>query len=213
VLRTASVPPMRSAFFEMKERGLDEVTNPSRVFLSPREGAPVGSAIVPTLEGSRPLLVEIQALTNQTNFGLPRRTANGVDFNRLLMIVAVLSRRVGLRLGNQDIIVNATGGLRVTEPAVDLGIALAIASSYKDIGIDPALTAIGEIGLSGELRPVVQLERRISEASRLGFKRCLVPRVGSKCLDGDNIELFPVGTLREAISVGLNGVSKGDGDG
>ena len=190
--------------FEMKEQGLVEVDNPSKVFLSQRWGEAVGSAVVPTLEGSRPLLVEIQALTNPTSFGLPRRTANGVDFGRLLLITAVLTRRVGLKLGNQDIIANVTGGLKVGEPGADLGIALAIVSSFRDMRVDPQLVAVGEVGLSGELRAVSQLDRRVSEAARLGFKRCLMPKVGASVSPTPkNIELIPVSTLREAIGVGL----------
>ena len=190
--------------FEMKEQGLIEVDNPSQAFLSQRWGEAIGSAVVSTLEGSRPLLVEIQALTNPTSFGLPRRTANGIDFNRLLLITAVLTRRLGLKLGNQDIIVNVTGGLRIEEPAADLGIALAITSSWRDVGVDPQLVAVGEVGLSGELRAVPQLDRRVSEATRLGFKRCLVPKVSAKISPAPKgIELIPVSTLREAIRVGL----------
>jgi len=158
---------------------------------------------VPTLEGTRPLLVEVQALTNPTSFGLPRRTANGVDFGRLLLITAVLTRRVGLKLGNQDIIANVTGGLRIGEPAADLGIALAIASSFRDVGVDPELVVMGEVGLSGELRAVSQLDRRVAEAARVGFKRCLVPKVGAKVSAPKDIELIPASTLREAIRVGL----------
>jgi DNA repair protein RadA/Sms len=192
--------------FEMKESGLVEVENPSQVFLAQRLGGAVGSVVVPTLEGSRPLLVEIQALTNQTSFGLPRRTANGVDFGRLLMITAVLSRRAGLRLGNQDIIVNATGGMRIGEPAADLAIALAICSSFRDQGVDPGLVAVGEVGLSGELRAVSQLERRLAEAARLGFERCLVPGVGAAAgRSAKGIKLMPVSTLKEAIKIGLVG--------
>ncbi len=190
--------------FEMTERGLVEVDNPSLAFLSQRGDETIGSSVVPTLEGSRPLLVEIQALTNPTSFGLPRRTANGVDFGRLLLITAVLSRRVGLRLGNQDIIANVTGGIRIGEPAADLGIALAIASSFRDRGVDRELVAIGEVGLSGELRAVSQLDRRVNEAARLGFKRCVVPKVGAKISPvPKGIKLIPVSTLREAIGVGL----------
>ena len=190
--------------FEMKSEGLVEVDNPSQVFLSRRWGEAVGSAVVPTLEGSRPLLVEIQALTNPTSFGLPRRTANGVDFGRLLLITAVLSRRVGLKLGNQDIIANVTGGLKIGEPAADLGIALAIASSFRDTAVDPSLVAVGEVGLSGELRAVSQLDRRVNEAARLGFKRCLVPKVGAKVSPAPKaLELIPVSTLREAVGLGL----------
>jgi len=190
--------------FEMKDKGLAEVDNPSQVFLSQRWGEAVGSAVVPTLEGSRPLLVEVQALTNPTSFGLPRRTANGVDFGRLLLVSAVLTRRVGLKLSNQDIMVNVTGGLKVGEPAADLGIALSIASSFRDVGINPQLVAVGEVGLSGELRAVSQLDRRVNEAARLGFKRCLVPKVGARVSPvPEALELIPVSTLREAIGVGL----------
>jgi DNA repair protein RadA/Sms len=190
--------------FEMKEQGLIEVDNPSQAFLSQRWGEAVGSAVVSTLEGSRPLLVEIQALTNPTSFGLPRRTANGVDFNRLLLITAVLSKRLGLKLGNQDIIVNVTSGLRIEEPAADLGIALAIASSWRDVGVDPQLVAVGEVGLSGELRAVPQLDRRVKEAARLGFKRCLIPKVSARVSPAPKgIELVPASTLREAIRMGL----------
>jgi DNA repair protein RadA/Sms len=191
--------------FEMKEAGLAEVANPSQAFLSQRGFEAIGSAVVPTLEGSRPLLVEIQALTTPTSFGLPRRTANGVDFNRLLLVTAVLTKRVGLRLGNQDIMVNVTGGLKVGEPAADLGMALAIASSFRDMGIDPQLAAVGEVGLSGELRAASQLERRLTEAARLGFKRCVIPKVGSKVTPPKDIEIISVGTLREAIGAGLLG--------
>jgi DNA repair protein RadA/Sms len=189
--------------FEMKEEGLIEVDNPSLAFLSQRQGGAIGSTVVSTLEGTRPLLVEIQALTTPTAFGLPRRTANGVDFNRLILIAAVLTKRVGLRLGNQDIIVNVTGGLRIAEPAADLGIALAIASSFRDTSADPNLVVVGEVGLSGELRTVPQLERRVAEAARMGFKRCLVPKAGGKIKPPKNIELITASTLREAIGVGL----------
>ncbi len=198
--------------FEMKEQGLVEVDNPSKAFLSQRWGEAIGSAVVPVLEGSRPLLVEIQALTNPTSFGLPRRTANGVDFGRLLLLTAVLSKRIGLKLGNQDIMVNVAGGLKIGEPAADLGIALAIASSFRDVAVDPELAAVGEVGLSGELRAVSQLDRRVNEAARLGFKRCLVPKVGAQLSPAPkDIELIPVSTLREAIRVGLvGGKTRGD---
>jgi DNA repair protein RadA/Sms len=189
--------------FEMKEQGLVEVDNPSLAFLSQRQAEAIGSTVVPTLEGTRPLLVEIQALTTPTAFGLPRRTANGVDFNRLLLLTAVLTKRVGLRLGNQDIITNVTGGLKIEEPAADLGIALAIASSFRDVGVDPELVVVGEVGLSGELRAVSQLERRVAEAARLGFKRCLVPKVSGRISKPRDIELISVSTLREAVRVGL----------
>jgi len=192
--------------FEMKEKGLIEVENPSLAFLSQRQDEAVGSVVVPVIEGSRPLLVEIQALTNATSFGMPRRTANGVDFNRLLIITAVLSRRLGLKLGNQDIIVNVTGGLKIDEPAADLGIALAIASSYRDVSVDRGMAVVGEIGLSGELRAVPQLDRRIGEAARLGFKRILTPKAGGKISPlPKDIEILTFGSLREAVEKGLGG--------
>lgn len=190
--------------FEMKEEGLAEITNPSQIFLSPRDGETIGSSVVCTLEGSRPLLVEIQALTNTTSFGMPRRVANGVDFGRLLLIIAVLSRRAGLKLGNQDIVVNVTGGLKINEPAADLGIALSIASSLTDREVDPKLAVIGELGLSGELRAVSQLERRLNEVARLGFRRCLVPKTGLQNIKvPDSLSLVPAGTIREAVVKGL----------
>jgi DNA repair protein RadA/Sms len=188
--------------FEMRESGLVEVTNPSQAFISQRGDETIGSAVVSTLEGTRPLLVEIQALTTPTSFGLPRRTANGVDFNRLLLVTAVLTKRLGLKLGNQDIIVNVTGGLKINEPAADLGIALAIASSARDAIIDPSLVAIGEVGLTGELRAVYQVERRIAEATRLGFKRCLVPKTAARTGNKD-IELIPASSLREAVRIAI----------
>jgi len=148
--------------FEMSHDGMKEVNNPSEVFLSKYNDSSIGSVVVPPLEGSRPLLVEIQALTTPTTFSSPRRIANGIDFNRLLLISAVLSKRAGLKLYSQDIIVNVTGGLKISEPAIDLGIALAIASSYYDRKLLPNLVVLGEIGLSGELRTVPQIERRIT---------------------------------------------------
>jgi len=201
--------------FEMKEQGLVEVDNPSQAFLSQRWGEAIGSVVVPVLEGSRPLLMEIQALTNPTSFGLPRRTANGVDFNRLLLLTAVLTKRIGLKLGNQDIMVNVAGGLKIGEPGADLGIALAITSSFRDLGVDPELVAVGEVGLSGELRAVSQLDRRVNEAARLGFKRCLVPKVNARISPvPKDIQLIPASSLREAIRVGLvRGKAKGGGEG
>ena len=192
--------------FEMRSHGLVEVANPSEIFLSQRAREAVGSAVVPTLEGTRPLLVEIQALTSTTSFGFPRRTANGVDFNRLLLITAVLTKRAGLSLGNQDIIVNVVGGLKVNEPAADLGIALAIASSLRGAAIDPKLVAIGELGLSGELRAVPHMERRLGEAVKLGFRRSLLPRT-TKVDVPRGIELIGAESLKEALKVAL---SKGE---
>jgi DNA repair protein RadA/Sms len=198
--------------FEMSDSGLIEVDNPSQVFLSAYKDGTIGSVVVPTLEGSRPLLVEIQALTTPNSFAPPRRIANGVDFNRLLIIIAVLTKRAGLRLFNQDIIVNVTGGLRISEPAVDLGIASAIASSFRDSKPIPSLVVLGEVGLNGELRGVPQIERRITEAVRLGFKSCLMPKLESKLsLDYANIQLIEVGSVAEGLRRGLSkGMGKGN---
>ncbi len=189
--------------FEMRDKGMVEVSNPSQVFLSQRSEGAVGSVIVPTIEGTRPLLVEIQALTSPTAFGLPRRNANGVDYNRLLMISAVLTKRTRLSLGNQDIIANAVGGLKVNEPAADLGIALAIASSFKNAGVKPNLVAIGEIGLSGELRAVSQLEKRLAEAAKLGFTSCLIPPMHSGQKVPREMKPIEINSLSQALKAGL----------
>jgi DNA repair protein RadA/Sms len=201
--------------FEMSDRGLIEVGNPSQVFLSAYKDGTMGSVVVPTLEGNRPLLVEIQALTTPNSFTPPRRIANGVDFNRLLLIIAVLTKRAGLKLFNQDIIVNVTGGLRVNEPAVDLGIASAIASSFRDAKPIAGLVALGEVGLNGELRGVSHVERRIAEAIRLGFKSCLMPRLTSiiasevkQSFYSADINLIEVGSVAEALRRGLTRESK-----
>jgi DNA repair protein RadA/Sms len=189
--------------FEMKEKGLIEVDNPSQLFLAERDGQAIGSAVTATIEGSRPLLVVIQALNNPGVFGQVRRVASGVDFSRLLLVTAVLSRRLGYKLSNQDIIVNVTGGIKIDEPAADMAIALALASSVRDAPVNPDIVSLGEVGLTGEIRAVPQLERRIAEAARLGFKKCLVPRYGLKNVRVRDIEAIPVSTLREAIHFGL----------
>jgi DNA repair protein RadA/Sms len=161
--------------FEMGERGMVEITNPSEAFLAERMVNAPGSAIAVTMEGTRPLLVEIQGLTSTTSFGNPRRTPNGVDFNRLLLTVAVLTRRVGVRLGEQDVFVNVVSGIKVGEPAADLAIAAAIASSVRDMPVRADTVLIGEVGLSGELRMVGQMPARLREAAKLGFKTAIVP--------------------------------------
>ena len=190
--------------FEMGSQGLIEVANPSEAFLAERLPNAAGSTIAVTLEGTRPLLVEIQALASTTSFGLPRRTANGVDFNRLLLLAAVLSKRVGLRLSDQDIFVNVVGGLKINEPAADLAVATAIASSFKNTPVAADLAIVGEIGLSGELRAVGQLSRRLNEAAKLGFKRCLVPKSFRRQeIASDGIEIIGVRSLREALQMAL----------
>jgi len=194
-------PTTEVGVFEMGASGMEEVPNPSETFLAERVVDSPGSAIAVTMEGARPLLVEIQGLTNATSFGHPRRTANGVDFNRLLLTIAVLSRRVGLRLSDQDVFVNVVGGLRISEPAADLALAAAISSSVKDIPLPVDLAFIGEVGLSGELRTVPQMPARLSEASRLGFRRVLIPKVDiSDDLRPKGLQVIQVRSLREALA-------------
>lgn len=162
--------------FEMSAQGLVEVENPSQVFLEERSFQAPGSAVVATMEGTRPLLVEVQALVSPTAYGIPQRVATGTDYKRLSMLLAVLERRVGLKTGNQDIFVNVAGGIRIDEPAVDLGEVCAIASSLKDRPIDSKTVLIGEVGLSGEVRAVSHLQKRLVEAQKLGFTKCVVPQ-------------------------------------
>jgi DNA repair protein RadA/Sms len=187
--------------FEMLENGMVEVLNPSEAFLAERMVNAPGSAIAVTMEGTRPILVEVQGLTSPTPFGNPRRTPNGVDLNRLLLTVAVLTRRVGLRLGDQDVFVNVVGGLQVDEPAADLAVAAAIASSVKDRPVRAEAVLIGEVGLSGELRTVAQMPARLREAAKLGFKTAIVPRrlrKGERWPE-DEIKIVEVRSLRQAL--------------
>src|SRR6266699_774361 len=164
--------------FEMHGDGLLEVTNPSAVFLADRVAGATGSAVVVSMEGTRPLLVEVQALVTPSNFGIARCTTNGIEHNRILMLLAVLTKRVGLAIGNHDVYANVVGGFTLEEPAVDLGVAAAIASSYREKHIPADMAFIGEVGVSGELRPVSRLAQRVREAAKLGFKRCIVPGAG-----------------------------------
>ncbi len=193
--------------FEMKENGLVEVKNPSRILLEERaEGAP-GSCITATLEGTRPLLVELQALVSPSSFALPQRRTTGLDYNRASLLLAVLEKRAGLRLGNKDVFLNVAGGLRVYEPAADLSMVLAAASSLKNKAIDSDLVALGEVGLSGEVRSISQIPLRIREAEKLGFKRCLIPRGNLKDLSKpvllkagkEKIKVIGVEKIQEAL--------------
>ncbi|MCH7483391.1 MAG: DNA repair protein RadA, partial [Chloroflexi bacterium] len=188
------------ALLEMTGDGLAEVADPSAVLIGERSGHVPGSAVVATLEGTRPLLCEVQALTSLTGFTPPRRSANGIDANRLVMLTAVLGRRAGLALAGQDIMVNVPGGLRIAEPAADLGIALAVASSFYDAPLDPATVSIGEVGLNGEVRRVQQVERRLGEAARHGFTRALIPARNAGEVSVPGIEAVGVESLREAIA-------------
>lgn len=190
--------------FEMTEQGMSEVNNPSEAFLAERLPDAAGSAIAVTMEGTRPLLVEIQALASTTSFGLPRRTANGVDTNRLLLLVAVLSKRVGLRLFDQDVFVNVVGGMRISEPAADLALALAVASSLQNAPLPGDLAAVGEVGLSGELRAVGHLSRRLNEAAKLGFERCIVPATHRRAGHVPaGVKVLPARSLADALVLAL----------
>jgi len=190
--------------FEMRESGMIEVRNPSEIFLSRRSRPGPGSVVVCSMEGTRPLLVEIQALVAPANFGVPQRVTTGIDRRRLAIIVAVLEKRIGLGFGTHDIFLNVVGGVRVEEPAVDLGSALALASSFRDKPVDPDIVAIGEVGLGGEIRPVRQTERRIAEAEKLGFRKCMLSDAGlSGIRKPKGIELIGVSKLEEALEVVL----------
>ena len=191
--------------FEMREGGLVEVTNPSEAFLAERMINAAGSAIAVTMEGTRPLLVEIQGLTSPTQFGNARRTANGIDFNRLLLISAVLTRRVGLKLSEQDVFVNVVGGLQVDEPAADLAVAAAIASSWRDISVKADSVLIAEIGLAGELRMPGQMQARLREAQKLGFRTAIVPKALRKAEPyPQGIEIVEVRSIQQALDAALN---------
>lgn len=188
--------------FEMREEGMVEVTNPSEILISEREGNPSGSLVMATMEGTRPMLIEVQALLAPTPFGLPKRTGIGIDYNRLALLMAVLEKRGGLSISNQDAYVNIVSGIKVNEPAADLGIALAVASSYKNIPISKELVAIGEIGLTGEVRSVSSVEKRIKEAEKLGFRTCIVPENSKKQLKIESkINIIGVKDIREALKV------------
>jgi DNA repair protein RadA/Sms len=195
--------------FEMGEAGMIEVKDPARAFLSEHEGPAPGSVVAPTLEGSRPILVEVQALVAPGNVGSPRRTASGVDGNRIGLLIAVLGKRAGIGLSSHDVYVNLAGGLTVGEPGLDLPIAIALASSLRDRPVRELTVAIGEVGLLGELRPVSGLDRRLREAARLGFRRAIVPRGtrGSEPPRPEGIEVVAVATLRDAIEAALSGAT------
>jgi len=189
--------------FEMKDCGLCEVRNPSELFLSERPTGVPGSVVVAALEGTRPLLVELQALVSSTSFGNPRRTTIGVDHNRLALLVAVLEKKVGLHLSGQDIFLNVAGGVRLNEPAADLGIVAVVASSHLDRIVDPQTIFLGEVGLSGEVRAVSQPEIRVKEALKLGFTRCILPAGNLKQVKVKGIELVGVKSVNEALDKGL----------
>ena len=193
--------------FEMREEGLVEVSNPSEALLSERPAHGIGSVVTATIEGSRPILVEIQALVAPTYFPSPRRTCTGVDYNRMLMILAVLEKRVGLGLGNKDVYINVAGGIKIVEPAADVAIALAVASSLMDRGVDSELIALGEIGLAGEVRSVSQTDKRLNEAARLGFGKVIMASRGA-AKSSDAIKTCGVASLRSAIDMAFGAPDK-----
>ena len=186
--------------FEMKNEGMCEISNPSSILISEREDNPPGSVIVATIEGTRPLLIEIQALTSTTVFGLPRRTANGIDYNRLTLLMAVLEKKAGLNLANQDAYLNIVSGMKISEPAIDLGVVLCVASSYKNLSIPKDTVVIGEVGLTGEIRSVNLIEKRLKEVEKLGFKTCLIPESNKKLLkEGYKLDIIGVQNVNEAM--------------
>ena len=188
--------------FEMKQTGLTEVTNPSSVMLEGRPVDAAGSVVVCSMEGTRPLLIEIQALVAQTNFQMPRRTSVGIDYNRVNLLMAVLEKRAGIHLGSCDAYVNLTGGIRLSEPAIDLGIVLALVSSYRNRGIDEHTIIFGEVGLTGEVRGVNMAEQRVREAAKLGFTTCILPATNASNIKKiDGIRLIGVSNVKEAIDL------------
>lgn len=188
--------------FEMLDKGLVEVKNPSELMLSGRPFNVPGSVVSCSMEGTRPMLVEVQALVSFTNFGMPRRTATGIDYNRVVMLMAVLEKRVGMQLISYDSYVNLAGGIRVSEPALDLGVTASIASSFKDQIINPNTVVFGEVGLTGEIRGITMAEKRVMECAKMGFKTCVIPKTnlkGMKRIEG--IDIYGVGNVNEALEI------------
>jgi len=192
--------------FEMRDLGLTELENPSKILISEKPKDVAGSVIISTVEGTRPMLLEIQALVSPTSYGIPKRTATGVDYNRVSMLLAVLEKRVGLQIQNQDVYINIVGGIRINEPSIDLGIIVSIASSFRNIPVDETIAVTGEVGLTGEVRAVSFIEKRIAECKKLGFKKIIIPKNNHEAVkDIKGIEIWPVENLRQAINVVLGG--------
>ncbi len=188
--------------FEMKEEGMCEIKNPSDVLISEREDNPAGSCIVSCMEGTRPILVELQALTTQTVSNYPKRTANGIDFNRLAILIAVIEKKTGMLLGNQDVYLNVVGGLRLNEPSIDLGIVMIVASIFKNKPIPKDCVIIGEVGLTGEVRRINLIEKRLKEAEKLGFKHAIIPESNKKLLkDKFKLDIIGVKDVKEAMKM------------
>ena len=186
--------------FEMRQEGMCEVTNPSDILITERDDNPSGSCIVASVEGTRPILVEMQALTSQTVFGMPKRTANGFDYNRMAVLIAVLEKRAGLSIGNHDVYLNIAGGMKLSEPAIDLGIIATVASAYKNVPIPQTTVVMGEVGLTGEVRRINLIEKRLKEAEKLGFKTCIIPENNKKVLkDEYKLDIIGVKNIGEAL--------------
>ena len=188
--------------FEMKNEGLVEIENPSEILISEREDNPSGSCIIASMEGTRPMLIELQALTTLSVFGIPKRTANGLDYNRLAVLIAVLEKRAHVNIGSQDIYVNVVSGMKLNEPSIDLGIICVCASSFKDIPIPKDTVIMGEVGLTGEVRRINMIEKRLKEAEKLGFKRCIIPENNKRYLENSySMEIIGVRNIDEALRV------------
>jgi DNA repair protein RadA/Sms len=179
--------------FQMNELGLDEVTNPSQFFLSERTREVPGSVVFPALEGTRPLLIEVQALVSNANFGTPQRNSNGIDYKRLAMLLAVLEKRIGMPIGTKDVFINLVGGFHISDPSTDLAVIIAVASSSKDFIIPNNTVLVGEVGLSGELRSVPNLEKRIKESEALGFTNIIIPKSNLKRLKNTDYKIKVLG--------------------
>lgn len=192
--------------FQMGEAGLEEIPNPSEALLAERTIGVPGSVVISNLEGTRPLLVEVQALVSSSNLASPRRTATGLDYQRVALLLAVLEKRLGMFLSTQDVYVNVVGGIKLSEPAADLGVTVAIASSFKDLTVSPNYVLIGEVGLTGEVRGVSQIEARISEAAKLGFKKCIIPGNSLRNLGkSTKLEVIGVKNVEKALELVLGG--------
>ena len=192
--------------FEMRDNGLNELDNPSKVLIAEKPKDVAGSVIVSTVEGTRPMLLELQALVSPTSFGIPRRTATGIDFNRMNILLAVLEKRVGMQIQNQDVYINIVGGIKVNEPSMDLGVVLAVASGFRNIPIKADVAVAGEVGLTGEIRGVSFIDKRIAECKKLGFRKIVIPKTNYDVVkDVKGIEIWPVENLRQAINVVLRG--------
>jgi DNA repair protein RadA/Sms len=191
--------------FEMRQGGLSEVLNPSQLFISERANNVSGSVIIPCMEGSRPILVELQSLVSSATFGTPSRMTTGVDHKRVSLLLAVLEKKLGLHIQGQDVYINIAGGFQVDEPAVDLGLIAAVVSSFRDIAIPQEFVILGEVGLSGEVRAISQIEKRINEASKLGFAKFIIPKSNSEDLNYSDIEIYGVSNVYQVLDLILGG--------